>query len=61
MGTAGASARRLTQGGHREALLAERARVHVVLATLEHGPSHGPEEGADAGDHAAGVPSPAAS
>ena len=35
--------------------------TYILLATLEHGPSHGPEEGADAGDHAAGVPSPAAS
>jgi F-type H+-transporting ATPase subunit a len=36
--------------------------TYILLATLEHGPSHGPadEEGSDAGDHTAGVPSPAA-
>jgi F-type H+-transporting ATPase subunit a len=36
--------------------------TYILLATLEHGPSHGPgEEGGAADDHAAGAPSPAAS
>ncbi|HET7027747.1 MAG TPA: F0F1 ATP synthase subunit A [Candidatus Limnocylindrales bacterium] len=37
--------------------------TYILLATLEHGPSHGPsdETGTNAGDHAGGVTSPAAS
>ncbi len=34
--------------------------TYILLATLEHGPSHGPSEEGSAADHAEGVPTPAA-